>query len=277
MKSLKFLKMHGLGNDFVIVDGRGEHVSLSEERIRWIGDRHRGIGFDQLALLERADDPADADIRLSFFNADGSRAGACGNATRCVASLLADELGQDRVTIRTIAGRLEADRLADGRIAVRMTVPALDWQAIPLAAACDTLRVPIHHPFLPDPVAVSMGNPHAVFFVEDVELVERFGPELEHHAMFPEAANIGFAHVKGDDRIRLRVHERGAGLTQACGSGACAALVAAVRRGLVGGRATLELDGGELDIAWDGDGPVVMTGPVARVFAGVIELMDMVA
>ena len=283
MNSLKFLKMHGLGNDFVIVDarssgreggGRGEPL-LNERRIRWIGDRHRGVGFDQLALIEASEDGDDADIRLSFFNADGSNAGACGNATRCVASLIAGELGRSEVRLRTPAGRLEATRLGDGRIAVRMTAPELDWRAIPLAVECDTNEVPLDHEGLPRPVAVSMGNPHAVFFVDDVDLAERHGPALERHAMFPDGANIGFARVNGDGSIRLRVFERGAGLTLACGSGACAALVAAVRRGFSNGTARMILDGGELDISWNGKGPVTMTGPVARAFSGEIEFADM--
>ena len=273
MKSLPFSKMHGLGNDFVIIDGREVRVTLDPASVRRIGDRHRGVGFDQLVVIGRS---ASADAGLVFYNTDGSEAGACGNATRCVIALLAAESGRSDVTLETVAGRLEGSLSGDGTVRVSMIAPRLDWADIPLASACDTLAVPLGVDGLPHAVAVSMGNPHAVLFVEDVDLVERLGPELEHHPMFPERANIGFAHVEfgiaGEERIRLRVYERGAGLTLACGSGACAALVAAVRRGLVRERAVMQLDGGELEVSWDGEGPVIMTGPVAHSFTGVLDL-----
>ncbi len=262
--------MHGLGNDFVVIDSRRETLPLSPAQLVRIADRHRGVGFDQLIRLEPAET---ADARLVFVNADGSPAGACGNGTRCVARLLMDELGRDELLLDTSAGPLRAHRRPDGQVTVAMPAPRFDWRDIPLAAACDTAEVPLDHEDLPRPVAVSMGNPHAVFLVPDLEAldVERLGAALEHHPMFPDRANIGFAQVAGPSTIRLRVFERGAGLTLACGSGACAALVAAVRRGLVSSPATLILDGGSLEIAWSGDGPVLMTGPTALGFSGVLE------
>ncbi|MCB2053652.1 MAG: diaminopimelate epimerase [Geminicoccaceae bacterium] len=268
MNALPFIKMHGLGNDFVVLDARAAPIALRHEEIRRIGDRHRGVGFDQLVLIEAADD---VDARLRFFNADGSASGACGNGTRCVARLIAEDAGRPEVSLRTDAGTLSARLLDDGRVRVAMGEPRLDWRDIPVVESCDTLELPLDHDDLPRPVGVSMGNPHAVFLVEDVDLVERHGAVLERHPFFPERANIGFARVFSRDRMRLRVHERGAGLTLACGSGACAAMVAARRRGLVGDRATLILDGGELDLEWPGHGPVVMTGPVATAFRGEID------
>ncbi len=270
MRPIPFHKMHGLGNDFVVIDERQESVSLSPAQILRIADRHRGVGFDQLIRVERA---ANADARLVFLNADGSEAGACGNGTRCAARLLMDELGRDALVLDSPAGFLPARRAADGQVTVEMPPPRLDWQDIPLAVACDTLEVPLELEGLPRPVAVSMGNPHAVFFVPDLGAIDvaRLGALLERHPIFPDRANIGFAQVQGRQAIRLRVFERGAGLTLACGSGACAALVAAVRRGLVSSPAALILDGGSLEIDWDGEGPVLMTGPTALSFSGALQ------
>lgn len=266
---IKFTKMHGLGNDFVVIDSRREAWPLSPDQLARIADRHRGVGFDQLIRLEPA---AAADARLVFVNADGSPAGACGNGTRCAARLLMDELGREELLLETAAGPLRAQRRADGQITVAMPAPRLDWRDIPLAAACDTLEVPLDHEGLPRPVAVSMGNPHAVFLVPDLDALDvaRLGAVLVRHPMFPERANIGFAQIQDPSTIRLRVFERGAGLTLACGSGACAALVAAVRRGLVSSPAALVLDGGTLEIAWSGTGPVLMTGSAALGFEGVL-------
>ncbi len=264
-RMITFLKMHGLGNDFVVLDGRRDAIPLDADLARRLGDRHRGIGFDQLVLIEASDR---ADVGLRFFNADGSEAGACGNASRCVAALVGRERDRRRISLATRGGVLETRLLDDGRIAVDMPAPRLDWRDVPLAGPADTLALDLGVAGLPPAVALSMGNPHAVLFVDDVDLVERRGAALERHAIFPERANIGFARVLGPERLRLRVFERGAGLTLACGSGACAALVAAVRRGLVAGRAVLELDGGELEIAWPGEGPVSMTGPYAISFSG---------
>lgn len=267
MEPIPFVKMHGCGNDFVVLDGRATRRALDPDAVRRIGDRHRGVGFDQLLLIEPG---ADTDVVLRFFNTDGSESGACGNGTRCVARLLFDEGAADALTIAVGERRLLAERLADGRIAVAMGEPVLDWRRIPLAEACDTLEVPLDVPGLPRPVAVNMGNPHAVFFVADLDAVDvlGLGAQLERDPMFPERANIGFAQLVAPAVLRLRVFERGAGLTQACGSGACAAMVAARRRGLVDDRARLILDGGELEISWAGKGPVTMTGPTARVFEG---------
>jgi diaminopimelate epimerase len=269
MEPVPFVKMHGCGNDFVVLDGRRTRLALDPEVVRRIGDRHRGVGFDQLLLIESG---ADTDAALRFFNADGSEAGACGNGTRCVARLLFDEGAPSQLSLAVGERRLRAERLTDGRIAVSMGEPGLDWREVPLAGSCDTLEVPLEFAGLPRPVAVSMGNPHAVFFAADLAALDipGLGARLEHHPIFPEGANIGFAQTLGPGVLRVRVFERGAGLTLACGSGACAAMVAARRRGLVGDSARLVLDGGELEIAWPGEGPVLMTGPTIKVFSGLL-------
>ena len=274
MNELPFIKMHGLGNDFVVIDGRELEIPLPPELIRWIGDRHRGVGFDQLVIVSQ-DEIADAFVR--FFNSDGSAAEACGNATRCVGAWLARALGAEHVTMRSNAGLLPAKLLLDGRVEVTMTAPRTKWHEIPVASECDTLEMPIDQDGLPKPAGVNMGNPHAVFFVDDVDMAEDFGGLLEWHPFFPERANIGFAHVLDRSFIRLRVHERGAGLTLACGSGACAAHVAAFRRGLVDECSTIGMDGGKLEISWAGEGPVTMTGPVAISYRGVIDMADVAA
>ncbi len=263
-----FLKMHGLGNDFVVLDARAKPLSLDADLIQRLADRHRGIGFDQLVLLEPSET---ADIMVHFFNPDGGESAACGNASRCIAGLVAEEMGRDRVTLETKAGLLPAERHPDGRITVQMTTPGLAWEQIPLAEPADTAAVDFDIEGLPPAVCVSMGNPHAVFFVDNVDRIETIGPALAHHPIFPNGANIGFATVIAPGRIRLRVHERGAGLTLACGSGACAAMVAAVRLSLAKDSATLILDGGQLELAWPGDGPVAMTGPWARSFTGTFD------
>ena len=275
MGPVPFTKMHGCGNDFVVLDGRRAPIALTPEAVRRVGDRHRGVGFDQLLLVERDEE---ADARLRFFNTDGSESGACGNGTRCVARYLFDQGAPPRLRLVVGDRRLAAELLPDGRIAVVMGEPALGWRAIPLASPCDTLEVPLDVPGLPRPVAVNMGNPHLVFLVPDVAAldVERLGAGLERHPILPERGNIGFAQLIGPDRLRLRVFERGAGLTLACGSGSCAAMVAARRRGLVGDRVRLTVDGGEVEVAWPGEGPVTLIGPTARVFTGTLapELLD---
>ena len=257
---LAFMKMHGLGNDFVIIDSRGRPPVTTPALARAMGDRHRGVGFDQLAEIR---DGEDSDISLDFWNADGTRAGACGNATRCVASLVMDETGASRLTIRTARGLLEARRTEGGMVSVNMGPPQRAWRDIPLAREVDTLHLPIEG----DPVAVGMGNPHCVFFVEDAEAVDVAGrgAEIEHHPLFPEATNVEFAEVRAPDEIRMRVWERGTGITLACGSGACATAVAAHLRGLAGRHLRMQLDGGWLELDWRDDG-VWMTGPVAHVF-----------
>jgi diaminopimelate epimerase len=260
---LRFLKMHGLGNDFVIIDARGAGDPVTAALARALGDRHRGVGFDQLAVIGAADG---ADARLVFWNADGSRAGACGNATRCVADLLMAETGRRRLALVTDHGALAAERLADGRVRVDMGPAKTGWRDIPLAHEADTVSLP-----LPDgPGAVGMGNPHCVHFVDDVAAValERRGPEIEHHPLFPERTNVQFVQVLGRDRVRARVWERGVGATLASGSSACAVAVAGHRKGLLDRRVTVELDGGALQIEWRDDGHVLMAGPVSYVFEG---------
>lgn len=261
---LGFVKMHGAGNDFVIIDSRDStQRRVTPALARALGDRNRGVGFDQLAEI-RPD--GGADYRLEFWNADGSEAGACGNASRCVAELMMRETGRDRVRFATRRGMLEAER-AGGQVHVNMGPPQLDWDQVPLAREMDTERLPLDG----GPAAVGMGNPHCVFFVPDAEEVEltTLGPRIEHDALFPERTNVEFASIVAPNRLRMRVWERGAGVTLACGSGACATAVAAHRRGLTGRRVTLDLDGGTLVVDWREDG-VWMTGPVARVFEGVL-------
>lgn len=266
--------MHGLGNDFVVLDARQTPRLIDPDQARRIGDRHKGVGFDQLILIEPPRDRA-ADVFLRFLNTDGSEAGACGNGTRCVASLLMGESGQDSITIETLNGLLEAETRPDQLVTVDMGIAKLDWRDIPLASACDTAHVPVSSGPLSDPVCVSMGNPHAVFFTPDLAAIdlELLGHGLEHDSMFPQRANIGVAQVLSRTHLRLRVWERGVGITLACGSGACAAIVAASRRGLTERAATITVDGGgDLQLEWLPDGHVLMTGPVATSFKG--ELPD---
>ena len=252
--------MHGAGNDFVIIDERAGAFDLD---VVALCDRRRGIGCDQLITLE-APRSAGADVFMRIRNPDGSEAGACGNATRCVAGLL----GRRRVVVETVAGLLPAE--VDGEVTVDMGPARLGWREVPLAREMDTL----HLELAGDPAAVSMGNPHVTFFVDDVAAVaiEAVGPGVERDALFPERVNVGFAQVLAPDRLRLRVWERGAGLTLACGSGACAALVNAARRGLTGRRASVVVDGGVLEIAWREDGHVLMAGPAVTSYRGEFEL-----
>jgi diaminopimelate epimerase len=261
---LPFMKMHGAGNDFVVIDSRGRGAVTTAALARALGDRNRGVGFDQLAEIRDAEG---ADFALDFWNSDGSRAGACGNATRCVADYVMAGLGRDAVSLVTARGDLRAVRMADGRVSVNMGLPQLTWDAVPLSHAVDTLHLPLPG----DPVAVGMGNPHCISFVADAEAVNllALGPVTEHDALFPERTNVEFASVMGPDALRLRVWERGAGVTLACGSGACATAVAAHLRGLTGRRVDLHMDGGVLTADWRNDG-VWLTGPVARVFDGVL-------
>jgi diaminopimelate epimerase len=268
-----FLKMHGCGNDFVVLDERAGALGLSPARVAAIADRRTGIGCDQFIALEPPPPGSTADAFMRIRNPDGSEAGACGNATRCVATLLSAETGRAHATIRTIAGDLLAEQRADGRVTVDMGPARLSWQDIPLAGPMDTLHLDLALGPVSDPAAASMGNPHATFFVTDLAAIDvaTLGPRLEHDPIFPERANIGFAQVLAPDRMRLRVWEREAGLTRACGSGACAALVNAVRRGLMGPRATIVVDGGELEIEYRAPN-VLMTGPVAIAFRGTIDL-----
>lgn len=267
---IPFVKMHGLGNDFVVIDGRRESYALDTDRIRAIADRRRGVGCDQLVLIEAVQNGA-ADARLRFFNADGGEAGACGNGTRCVAAHLMDEAGNAEIALETLGGALSARMGADGLVSVDMGPARLDWDEVPIGENLDTLHLPVEEGDLRDPVGVGMGNPHCVFFVEDAEAVDlaALGPRIEHHSLFPDRTNVEVASGIGPDRFRLRVWERGVGITEACGTGACGTAVAAHRRGLSGRKVALDLDGGRLDIEWrEIDGHVLMTGPVATSFTG---------
>lgn len=257
----RFSKMHGLGNDFVVIDARAAPIAMSEARARAIADRHAGIGCDQLILIGEADD---ADVSMQIFNADGSEVEACGNATRCVPLFVGRDL-----TIRTKAGLLDA-RLIDGGASVDMGAPRFDWDAIPLAYAMDTLTMAASWEDLPAPAAVNVGNPHVMFFVDDIDAVDtaRLGPLIEHDPLFPQRVNVNFAQLVGESHIRLIVWERGAGLTRACGTGACATAVAAIRRKLAAGPVTVTLPGGDLVIDWQPGGHIQMTGPATHVFDG---------
>ena len=272
MGKVPFYKMHGLGNDFVVLDFRRGSIPLGTAAVRRLADRRTGIGCDQVILLKPPRHPA-AQVLMGIRNADGSAAQACGNATRCVADLLHRETGEPRVRIETAAGLLQAEARTDGSFAVDMGPARTAWHEIPLSRAMDTDRVDLTLGPLTEAVCTSIGNPHATFFVDDVDTVdlEALGPALEHHPLFPERANIGIAEIAGQRRIRLRVWERGAGITRACGTGACAALVAAHRRGLTERRADVELDGGTLDIAWREDGHVIMAGPATLSFEGAFD------
>jgi diaminopimelate epimerase len=272
--NLPFLKMHGLGNDFVVVDGRTVDAALSVAQYRAVGDRRRGVGYDQfLTILP----PKNGGLAyMSIHNPDGSVAQACGNGTRCVASLLMAESGADRIVLETVVGGLACRREADGRVTCDMGMANTGWARIPTSHALDTLEVTVPGAEAFGPATlVNIGNPHAVFFVDDAEALDlaRIGPPIETNPIFPERANIEFVTVLGPDRLRMRVWERGAGITQACGSGACATVVAAARRAKIPGRsASVVLDGGVLDIAWREDGHVEMTGPVATSFSGTLDL-----
>lgn len=263
---ISFLKMHGLGNDFVILDGRENGLAISGGDVRWIADRRRGVGCDQLIILEKHS--SDADVFMRIFNPDGSQAGACGNATRCVADLVMAEKERDSCSIQTISGVLACTRgEKGGQICVDMGAPKLEWSDIPLSKQYDTLHLPLEG----DPVGVSMGNPHCVFFCEDAEDidVDKIGVKVEHNEMFPDRTNVEYVSMLSKNHLRMRVWERGAGITQACGTGACAAAVASIRRGLTGRKVLVTLDGGDLGIEWNEDNNhVYMTGPVAYVFEG---------
>jgi diaminopimelate epimerase len=256
--------MHGLGNDFVVIDARGSATSpVTAALARALGDRHRGVGFDQIAVVREST----AGVEVDFWNPDGSEAGACGNATRCVASILMAEAKTDTISLTTSRGLLHAEMKPDGRVRVNMGRPVEEWQSIPLARDVPLDSLPLEGA----PSAVGMGNPHCVFFVDDAESVaiDRLGPRIEHDPLFPERTNVEFVQVIDRSAIRMRVWERGLGVTLACGSGACAAAVAATRRNLTEPQVAVHLDGGVLDVDWRDDG-VWMTGPVAEVFEGVL-------
>jgi diaminopimelate epimerase len=261
---LPFRKMHGLGNDFVVVDARGQDNPVTAALARAIGDRHFGIGFDQLAVIHSSDR---AEARLEFWNSDGSLSAACGNATRCIAGLLFQETGKTTLTLETERGLLPCEDAGGGMYRVNMGQPQLDWAEVPLAEKTDTLHLPIDG----DPVALGMGNPHCVFFVEDAETVDiaALGAAFEHHPFYPERTNVEAVQVLSNSEIRLKIWERGVGITLASGSCSCASVVAAVLRGLTDRKVTVHVDGGTLEIDWREDG-VWMSGPIAHVFDGVL-------
>ena len=259
---IPFMKMHGLGNDFVVVDERGIAPLVDSDVAMAMADRHRGIGYDQLATLRET---PNADVHLTFWNADGSQSAACGNATRCIARHVMDQTNATELTITTDRGTLYAvDQ--DGTASVNMGHPQLDWQDVPLAREMDTLHLPIDGA----PAATGMGNPHCTFFVDDAEAIDLTteGAKFEPHPLYPQRTNVQFASIVGPDHIRMRVWERGVGITLASGSSSCATAVTAHRRGLTGRAVQIDLDGGTLQIDWRNDG-VWMTGPTAHVFDGV--------
>jgi len=260
-----FLKMHGLGNDFVVVDARAESLHITESLARALGDRHRGVGFDQLAVISGSGDYSTADAHLTFYNSDGSTSAACGNATRCIARYLMDDSGKRSLSLTTDRGLLLAQDMGHEITSINMGLPQLDWRDVPLARDVDTLRLPIEG----SPTATGMGNPHCTFFVDDVAAVDLAteGAVIEHHPLYPERTNVQFAQIVGPDHIRMHVWERGVGITLASGSSSCATAVAAARRGLTGRNVRIDLDGGTLDIDWRDDG-VWMTGPTMHVFSG---------
>ncbi len=260
---LPFMKMHGLGNDFVIVDARARVARITPALARGIGHRQTGVGFDQLAVIENGG----SDAHLVFYNADGSTSAACGNATRCIARFLMEETGKSNLTLTTERGTLYACDAGNGLTSVNMGRPQLEWHEIPLAEDADTLELPIEG----GPTATGMGNPHCTFFVDNAEAIPlaEFGARYEHHPLYPQRTNVQVAQVIGPDHIRMRVWERGVGITLASGSSSCATAVAAARRGLTGRKVQIDLDGGTIWIDWREDG-VWMTGPTAHVFSGTL-------
>ncbi len=262
-----FRKMNGLGNEFVVLDLRQSKARMTEDAAKLIADPKTGPGCDQVITLENRPDASG--VFMGVWNADGSEVGACGNAARCVGWLLMEEAGADDIDFETLAGAIHASRVGETRIAVDMGEPKFGWRDIPLSEQMDDTRFvdvklgPIDNPVLWGPSAVNVGNPHCIFFVKDAEAqaLDRFGPLVENHPLFPERANVSVAEVKSEHAIRLRVWERGVGITKACGSAACAALVAANRRRLTARKATVTLDGGDLAIEWRDDNHIIMTGP----------------
>lgn len=264
---IPFRKMHGLGNDFVVIDAREAPTAMTARRAAALADRRTGIGCDQLIVLEPS---SEADVRMRIFNPDGGEVEACGNASRAVGLLL----GGTQV-IETLGGLIRSEASTDG-VSVDMGKPRFDWQDLPVTYAMDTLNMPVGWEDLSGPVGVNVGNPHAVFFVDDADAVDlaRLGPLIENDPLFPERVNVNVASVSGTDHLKLRVWERGAGLTRACGTGACATAVAAMRRKLTGRKVRVDLPGGPLVIAWPEGGSIEMTGPAAFSFEGSFEDAD---
>lgn len=274
---ISFTKMHGLGNDFVVIDAINQSISLTPEQVRFMADRHRGVGCDQLLLVE-AVDSADVDFKYRIFNSDGGEVGQCGNGARCFARFVVDKglTNKTEITVETASGRIRLRIEVDGQVTVDMGVPRFAPADLPFEADVESDRysVAINDGEV-DIGAVSMGNPHAVVLVDDLDVapVSSWGPAIESHARFPERVNVGFMQVISRERLRLRVFERGAGETQACGTGACAAVAVARRWGMVDDAVTVELLGGQLSIRWAGaEAPLLMTGPAQTVFDGTIDL-----
>jgi diaminopimelate epimerase len=274
-KKTPFLKMHGTGNDFVLLDARARDVTINTETAKRLSDRHFGIGCDQLLVLKKS---AKAEAFMQIFNADGSEISTCGNATRCVSDFLMNESGKSQAVIETGAGIRTGKRASNGDVEVNMGAPRLGWQQIPLRESRNTMHLGLELGLLADPVAVNMGNPHAIFFVRDLAHIKlaEWGPQFEHHPLFPERANISAVQVISPTQLKMAVWERGTGLTLACGSAACAAVVAGALREKTSRNCSVELPGGTLQVEWqqasDNAGDVLMRGEVAYVFSGEIDL-----
>ena len=273
---IPFLKMHGTGNDFVLLDGRAQSLNLTQEQVLRLADRHFGIGCDQLVVLGPSQA---ADAFMTIYNADGSEISTCGNATRCVADFLMKERAAPEATIETKAGIRKGWRAEDGAVTVNMGSPRWEWREVPLAESRNTLHLGLEEGLLADPVAISMGNPHMIFFVRDLAHIRlrEWGAKLEHHPLFPERVNVSAVQIINPTTLNMGVWERGTGITLACGSAACAAVVAGVRRGICEAKAEVTLPGGKLTIDWQNSdahdhGEVLMSGPVAYVFEGTIEI-----
>ncbi|MBM3513174.1 MAG: diaminopimelate epimerase [Alphaproteobacteria bacterium] len=260
--------MHGLGNDFVVLDARARDMTLTTAQARQLADRRFGVGCDEILTIRPAGNGGD--VFMGVHNADGSIAESCGNGSRCVADLIMRETGKSRIVMETLGGPIIAERADGNQVSIDMGPAKIGWRDIPLAEERDTLHLGIGEGPLRDPVGVSMGNPHAVFFVDKADAIDLavLGPKLERHALFPERANISVVDVRSPTHLRMRVWERGSGITLACGTAACATGVAAVRRGLTQRKVTVTLDGGDLLIEWRADNHVIMTGPFAEVFTG---------
>ena len=261
-RNISFLKMHGLGNDFVIIDSRHKRINLTADIIRKLGDRNFGVGFDQLGIIQNSEV---SDAHLTFFNSDGSISATCGNATRCIANFLMLETKKDKVDLSTDHISLQASREIDGSVSVNMGLPEIHWQKIPLLKEVDTLFLPIPG----QPTATSMGNPHCSFFVDNLDQVkiEAEGAKIENHPLFPQKTNVQFVSVISRDRLRVRVWERGVGVTKASGSSACAVVAASVRRKITGNQVHVDLDGGTMVVNYKDDG-IWMNGPTMHVFDG---------
>lgn len=274
--NIPFRKMNGLGNDFVVIDGRARPVTITEPMVRAAADRETGVGCDQFILMDKS---VFADVRMRIWNSEGGEVEACGNASRCIADIVLAETGAETVSIETLGGMLKCSRAGDGQIAVDMGEPAFHWTQIPLAEEFyDTTAIelqigPIDDPILHTPSVVNVGNPHAIFWVADVEAYDmgKIGPLLENHPVFPERANISVARVVDPGHVIMKVWERGAGLTRACGTAACAGAVAAARKGLTGHDVVVTLPGGDLKITWrEEDDHIIMTGPFAYEYEGML-------